>query len=432
MKKILDYMQRGLSPVAIAMSNNKYFIALRDGMAPALPIIVFGSFLMLIPNLPITESIIGADAVAGFKNFAGQSSDIAMNITAMICAFSVAYYFAKREKVDPLMAGWASLASFLMIIPLNILEDGSKAIALSNVGTTGLFLGMMIGLLVGKSYSVMMQKGWTIKLPDTVPEAVSKSLGALIAVIAMLCIATIIRIGFMLTSFGNAMDFIYKLMQMPMMDFGGTIASCVVVAGLNQFIWFFGLHPGAITNMYYPVLMALSQTNFDAIAAGGAATNVINYQFYVAFFEAAGVNSVCLAIVLTFVCKRKENREIGKLGFPAAIFNVIEPIVFGLPTVLNPYLMLPNILAPLATILLGYIATITHFVPIAVNHVHWTTPTILSGFLTTGSITGSIVQIVGIALGVLIYWPFVKVWEMNQAKLDEANAQAALEEASTN
>ena len=162
---------------------------------------------------------------------------------------------------------------------------------------------MMIGLLVGKSYSVMMQKGWTIKLPDTVPEAFSKSLGALIAVIAMLCIATIIRIGFMLTSFGNAMDFIYKLMQMPMMDFGGTIASCVVVAGLNQFIWFFGLHPGAITNMYYPVLMALSQTNFDAIAAGGAATNVINYQFYVAFFEAAGVNSVCLAIVLTFVCK---------------------------------------------------------------------------------------------------------------------------------
>ena len=115
MNKILDYMQRGLSPVAIAMSNNKYFIALRDGMAPALPIIVFGSFLMLIPNLPITESIIGADAVAGFKNFAGQSSDIAMNITAMICAFSVAYYFAKREKVDPLMAGWASLASFLMI-----------------------------------------------------------------------------------------------------------------------------------------------------------------------------------------------------------------------------------------------------------------------------------------------------------------------------
>ena len=423
MNKILDYLQKGIGPVAISMSRNKYFIALRDGMAPALPIIVFGSFIMLILNLPVTSMLIGEEALASLKEYLGQSSDIAMGITAMVSAFATAYYFAKREKVDPLMAGWAGLASFLMIIPLTVTEEGTKTISLSHLGTTGLFLGMVIGLLAGKFYSVVISRGWTIKLPDTVPEAVSKSIGSMFAVILILSGATVIHVAFMFTSYGNAMDFIYAVLQAPMMDFGGTLPSCLFVAGLNQFIWFFGIHPGSITNMYYPVLMALSQQNFDLIATGSAAVNVINYQFYVAFFEACGANSIVLALMLAFYCKRKENKEIGKIGMPAAAFNIIEPIVFGLPTVLNPYLMLPNILAPLAMIVIGYIATVIGFVPIAVNHVHWTTPTLLSGFLTTGSIAGTITQIIGMIVSAFIYMPFLKLMEMNQDKEDKQREQ---------
>lgn len=429
MEKFSDFMNRTIGPIANKLSVNKYFKALRDGMAPTIPIIVFGSIVMLIAWLPFLEDMIGVENSDIFRSFIGQSYSVTMNMTALIVAFTIAYYFSKREKIEPLSGGLTGLFSFFLVVPLSIDANGSKLLSLDVTGSTGLFLGMVCGLASGKLYSVFVHKGWTIKMPEAVPSAVSNSFASMIPMILTFVIFSCVRMGFMMTSYGDAMNFVFKILQAPMMHFGGTIYSCLLAAGLNQFIWFFGIHPGGIIgSVYSPVLMALSQENFAMIESGREAVNIINQQFYTVFFEGAAVGSGLIALLLILVCKRKENREIGKLGLPAGIFNIGEPIGFGLPIVLNPYMFIPSVFTPLIMLIIGYAATVMKIIPICVNNVPWTTPVILNGFLSTGSIMTSLVQIIGLLICAVAWIPFMKAMEKNQDKLEKQYEETLLQE----
>lgn len=420
MNKIMNILEEKMVPIASKMNRNKYLTSVRDGFIVTIPLTIFGSIFLLIPNFPFLDRVVGADTITMLNTYLGHASTITMNLTSLVIAFAIAYNLARKNKVDSIFGGFIGLFSFLMVIPFTTDANGASAIGLDTLGAQGMFLAIIAALVSGISYNFFVKKGWTIKMPEDVPENVANSFTSLVPLLMTLTLFLIIRIAFTFTPYGNALTFIYEILQIPLSNLGGTLGSLLVAAFCIQMLWMFGLHGALIVgSIYEPILMMLSQQNFDLIAAGSAPVNVINLQFYQLFFTSLGGSGsfLALALALIFVSKKKEHHELGKLGLPAAVFNIAEPLLFGLPTVLNPLCFIPLIVGPLVTIPIAYYAVSFGLVPIVRYVVPWTTPPILNGIISTGSISGGILQLIMITIMFFIWVPFVKM--MSKQKNEE-------------
>ena len=127
-----------------------------------------------------------------------------------------------------------------------------------------------------------------------------------------------------------------------------------------------------------------------------------------------------LLIVMFAVCRSKRIRELGKLAILPGVFGINEPIIFGLPVVLNPIIAIPFIIVPVLNTFISGVVFTLGWVP-RTNGVllPWTTPPIISGWLATGSWTGSLLQLVEIILGIIIYYPFVKMLDHQYLKEED-------------
>ena len=124
-----------------------------------------------------------------------------------------------------------------------------------------------------------------------------------------------------------------------------------------------------------------------------------------------GGSGSTLALILAILLRSKvrSNRRLALIAILPALFNVNEVILFGLPLVLNPIYAIPFLLAPAVQTAVTYWATLLHLVPMTVNDIHWTTPLGFGGYAATGAISGAVLQVICMAIGILIYLPFVEL-----------------------
>lgn len=263
-------------------------------------------------------------------------------------------------------------------------------------------------------------------MPDSVPPAVSRSFSALIPAFLTLTLFLVIRIIFSLTPFGNIHDFIFKTIQTPMMKLGGGLPATIFAIIMIQLLWFFGLHGQVIVNSVLdPVWNTLSLENFEAFQAGKELPNIITKQFMETYTVGLGGTGMTLAVAfaLLFVVKSRQLKELGKLAGPAAIFNVNEPIIFGLPIVMNPLIFIPWMLAPVVVVIFTYTMMAIGLAPIPTGvTVPWTVPIFFSGSLATNSIMGGVIQVINFFIVFIIWLPFLKVLD-RQAIQAEENSQ---------
>ncbi len=227
-----------------------------------------------------------------------------------------------------------------------------------------------------------------------------------------------------MTPWGNAFDFIYKVLQMPLQKVGDSLGAMLGVYFFAHVLWLFGIHGTNITgSVFNPILYALSAENLSALQAGLPLPHIINQQFQDLFATYGGAGSTLSLLIAMFAfCKSKRVKELGKLAILPGIFNINEPIIFGLPVVLNPIIAIPFIAVPMINIVICYVTMYFKLVPICNGVIMpWTTPPIISGFLSSGW-QGALLQIFLIALGVLIYYPFIKTMDKQYLK-DEAEAE---------
>ncbi len=169
-----------------------------------------------------------------------------------------------------------------------------------------------------------------------------------------------------------------------------------------------------------PIWRSLSAENAAALELGQAATNIVNYQFIANFVKIGGTAATLgLAIVILLTAKSSQYKALGKLSIVPALFNINEPIVFGLPIVLNPIMAIPFIVANIAVAIVTYAATFFGLVPVSIGvEVPWTTPPIISGFLLCGW-QGAVLQIVLILVSMAIYYPFFKMQDKQEYDNEE-------------
>ena len=274
-------------------------------------------------------------------------------------------------------------------------------------------------------YRFCVQKGITIKMPDSVPQNVSNAFAAVIPALLILLLFNVIRLAFSLTSFGNAQTFIFSILQQPLQSLGGSLPATILVLLIEAVIWCFGIHGSSIvSSVMNPIWYALSAENLAAFEAGTALPHIVNYQFISFFVKLGGVGAtLSLTILCLFKAKSNQYKALGKLGIWSSLFNINEPIIFGFPIVLNPMMMIPFVVSNVIVGILTYGAIALGLVPY-INGINlpYTIPAVISGFMICGW-RGAVLQIVLLIVTGLIYYPFFKAQD-KQACLEEEQRKA--------
>lgn len=432
MNKFMEFLEDILMPVADKLNNNRYLTALRNGFMIALPFIIFGSMFVVIANFPFLDHWISEEAYAAYQAALGPASAATLSIMGLFVIFGIGYKLTEHYGGESIYGGVLALASFLILTPQmvetmitsNLIEgldsevvhQVTGVIPTSSLGAEGMFLGIFTAFLSAELYRFFVQRDWTIKMPASVPEAVSKSFSALIPVALTLTIFLIIRIIFSYTPFETLQTLIYTLIQEPLIALGSGLPATIIAVLLIQVFWFFGLHGQILINSVLdPIWYALNDQNLAAFQAGEALPNIVTKQFIDTFIVGIGGSGMTLAVLLGIflIGRSRQLKELGKLGTPPGIFNVNEPIIFGLPIIMNPLVIIPWLLAPVVITLVTYYSMATGLVPRPAGIiVPWTTPALLSGFLATGNAwQGAALQAVNIFIVFIIWWPFLKIMD---------------------
>lgn len=259
-----------------------------------------------------------------------------------------------------------------------------------------------------------------IKMPESVPPAVSRSFEALIPGFVIILLWALVYAGLGLTPFGNIHQILQVLLGKPLSAFGGSLIGAIIIAILTSAFWFIGIHGGNLTGaIMSPIWLSLTAENTKVYAQNSHATmpHIITQPFMDLFvYMGGGGATIGLVIAFLLIAKSAQFKTLTKLIVAPGIFNINEPIMFGVPVVLNIKLIIPFILAPVANAVIAYTAMATGLVHATVGiALPWTMPPIISGFLATGShFSGAILQIVLLIIDTLIYLPFVKVTDHDE------------------
>ena len=426
--------------VAGKISNNRLMSCIRNAFTDLMPIIIAGSFCTLFSNVicNTTPNYVSLANVPGFswlgalKPLFDNANYGTMNFMAIgiviLLAGRVAESYGNSDKVVSIVA-LASYISLCATSASGTAAESGETVTISNVlprqytNAQGLFVGMLVAILATTLYIKLVQSGkLEIRMPDSVPPNVARSFAILFPAAVTILIVSGAGVLFQGLTGMTLFDAIIKFIQAPLKNVLTGLPGFMFLIGCTVILWWFGIHgTQTLKGIYEPILLQAFAENEAAYAAGETATNIICSPFLSAFatLTGAGVTGGLLIAIMLF-SKRDDYKSIAKLAIPCAVFNINEPVTFGLPIVMNPILGIPFILTPMCTIALGYFLTKIGFARVLVVNAPWTTPPGVLGFLASGGHLGTgIAQILCIALSAVIYTPFVLI----------ANKQATAPEA---
>lgn len=412
MDRFMDKIGDAIAPIAQKMTANRYLSAIKEGFFGATPILIAGSIFLLFTSLPFTgySDFMAGIFGEGWMDFFYLPYQVSFKLMAFFVVVGMARSLAKYYKVDSKLAIALSFVGIFLLTPVIVTADNVKGLPMDNFAAQGLFVCMISTVISVEIYRFCVQKGITIKMPDSVPQNVSSAFAAVIPAFAIILLFNFIRMGFSMTHFGNAQTFIFTILQQPLQSLGGTLPATIIVLLLEAVIWCFGLHGSSIvSSVMNPIWYSLSAENLAAFEAGIALPHIVNYQFISFFVKLGGVGAtLSLTLLCLFKSQSDQYKALGKLGIGASLFNINEPIIFGFPIVLNPMLMIPFILSNVTVGIVTYAAIYFQLVPY-INGVNlpYTIPAVISGFMICGW-RGALLQVVLLIITGLIYYPFFK------------------------
>lgn len=404
-------------------SEQKHIMAIRDGFITLMPATIIASFWVLINNL-----VLGANGLLGKFAWAakltligGQVYNATLGILAILIAYTIGERLTRAYKGDdPSFGGVFGVISFFVLLPasLAVTTATGKNVTVAAIfsqnetSATGMFLAI-ISSLIGVTLLCKFNKidKLRIKMPDSVPPALAKSFNVLIPAFLVSLIFGVVDFAVEVGLNTNWPDLIVKFFQAPLVGGFQSLAGILMYVFLSNFLWAFGLHGTFILgSIGEPVLLTSLQQNMDALKANAALPNIVTKPFLDAFAWCGGGGMIlCLILAVLLASKREDYLTIAKVGLVPSLFNVSEPIMFGMPVVFNPILGIPLVITPLVTTTIAYFATAAGLVARTSVMTPWTTPAVISGYLATnGDWRASILQIILIAIGTLIYFPFVR------------------------
>ena len=293
---------------------------------------------------------------------------------------------------------------------------------LSNyTAATGLFTGLIVAILGMELYNMFRKNdSLKIKMPEQVPPGVARAFEVLIPTCLTAIVVGAVGLVCQIATGAELNAFIFNVVQKPLQSLiGDNIFAVAIMYVIISLFWCVGIHGNnMLAAVKEPIFRPLLYANTAAYTAGNKVPYVMNLTMLQMFAEFGGSGvTIGLVIAIFIFSKREDNRTIAGISIVPGLFNINETMTFGIPLVLNPILDIPFILAPVATIVIGYILVSSGFCPKIVLEVPWTMPPVILGFLATGgSPMGAISQLIVLAASTLIYIPFLIAYEKFQEK----------------
>jgi cellobiose PTS system EIIC component len=410
--------------------RNIYLLSVRDGIVAVLPLVLIGSFFYLLVEPPLVRATWQHAYATAMADWIPRFIFVFKATTGMIslyAAFAIAAQLARRRDLDALAAGLIAVAADLAVVAptkATLASGGSPVwvLPLENVGPAGLFVAILVAIYVVEIQRLVVRRNWVLRLPDSVPEAVYRSFLSLVP--AFISIASL-----WMLMHGLGIDFFRWIgfLSRPLQAAGNSLPGILTVVLVDSVIWLFGIHAITLLAVMKPIWLAMLTQNMEAALAGQAIPNLAPREFYI-WFVWLGGSGTSLALAAHLLAARSAAlRGIAKVGILPALFNINDPIMFGVPVVMNPTLAVPFVVAPLVCALNAW--TAFHFGLVTRPHLDilWTLPAPIGAFGSTGDPRALLLLALNFGLAYLIYAPFVRTYDrrMLEAEARGATAQPA-------
>ena len=384
----MEKLEKILSPMANYLNNNKVIQAISKGIMSTMAALMVGAAGSILLNLPIDayQSFITS---CGLNNVFNTLVNVTTNMLALYTAFTIAYAYTAQTKHDPLVAGLLSLLGFFIVTPMVTTGEGYAAVTnlpLSWLGAKGIFVSMFVAIITSLIFIKLSDKGLIIKMPEGVPEFVSKSFTGIIPGLVVGAVFSTLSFLAAQTSYGDVHNVVYTLIGQPLNGIGNSVWTGCLIYTLSGLCWFLGIHGIAVVSAIMPIWMAADAANLAATSAGQVAPNIITYQWINAVSSPGGAGAtIGLVICILLFAKSKRYKTFGKVATIPSIVNINEPVVFGMPCMLNTLLFVPFVFLPVVFILIAYFLTTAGILPVVSGiGAPSGTPLILSGFICGG------------------------------------------------
>lgn len=420
------FMLNKVKPLALRFENQAHIVAIKQGFTVLLPFLIIGSFMMiiLIPPYPAdTTSSFGQGWIMLSEKLSvplWRVFQMTFNALSPLACVSISYFLAKEYKMIPLHTALLSLVTFLLLsMPYN-----QNTADISYFGGKGLFVSIFIAFYVTHLQYFIQKWNLNFKMPKEVPEAVSQSFNTLVPIIAVLLTLYPFAL-FIEYSLNSSVPALVEKLLSPVVEASDSLWTLLILTALIHILWFFGINGALIfIQLWTPFLLINLGKNLEAFQKGEELPFIITngfWDFYVTHGGSGGLISLCILLVL--FSKSKLCKNIGRVGIVPICFSIAEPIIYGLPILLNPLFFIPLLLAPLLNATLAYLAHIIDLVPAMVILVPWTTPAPIGAYIASGgSINAALLAIFLIILDCFIYYPFFKLYDSISLEKEKTNA----------
>lgn len=426
MEAIQSFMERYFVPLAAKINGQRHVAAVRDAFTLAFPLTMGGSMVILInyvlldPSGFIAKLLHLGDLIPNLAKYQAILSSVVNgtnNILSILIAFLVAYQLAQEVGGDKVLYGITSLSAFFILYPAAQKFAGKNAgtgLTTTYFGAQGLLVGLLTAELLtrfGKNEKLR------IKMPEMVPPAVAQSFNLLIPMMLVLAIMGVLNYLFSMITPEGIQVVIYNAIQAPLTSLGNSMGTIIVFVIVQQLLWIIGIHgPNTLNALRSVIFAEQGNANLAYVAVHGSTWGApfpVNWDSINDAFGNGGGSGATLGLIISmFIVGRKNKGEfsICKMSLAPGLFNINEPIMFGLPIVMNPMYVIPFILAPIVCNLIGYFCVcVIKIIPPVAYSVAWTTPGFLTPFLGSGAnnIMALVIGILCLVVSTIIYLPFV-------------------------
>ena len=418
--KFEAFMNKYLTPIANKMDKQRHLSAVKKAMVAMTPLLIIGSFCLIpeaIPNMigennPISQWILANLDIIYIPY------NVGMALMSLYVAAVISYHLAQSYKLD--VPGTLSMGviAFLMMA-VDYTEDGG--IMTTYLGPKGLFAAMFASIIAVELYRWCKKKNFTIKMPESVPDFVSRSFEMIPISVIVIGFFLIIRVV-CVNGLHTVPPMIFTNLFAPLVGSMDNPFAVTFLQILRCLLFFFGIHPSVLSPITSPISTQFLAENMEMVKAGGKAMHFFTPGVESAFGNFTGTGVTFGLVFWCLLSKSKAQKQVGRVALIPALFGINEPILFGAPIVLNPIFFIPYVICG------GIIGTIPHWM-MSLGWVSWSTFTppyvgvFLEGFLTNGDYMSIVANGIQLILSILIWYPFFKLFEKRELEKEAENAE---------
>jgi PTS system cellobiose-specific IIC component len=389
-----------------ALGDNTYLAAIRAGMVAVVPLTIIGGVFMIVAHPPVSS---WDSRVAPYRELLQIPVTATFGLLAIVACFSIAYDLGQRLKQDAMASASMATVTFLLIQ----LDGNGLTLVMGNLGSKGLFTAILAALVSVHAQKFFTDRELVIRLPASVPPIVSQSFVSLSPLFFLIVFFWSVR--FVL---GVYLNQTVQTAFTPLVFALNTLPGILVYASLVTVLWSVGINgDNAVDAVVAPIFLQYLSANVAAMTAGQPLPFVTAYGFFTTFVNVGGTGAT-IALALLFVNSREAGfRQISRMSLPTQVFQINEPIFFGLPIVLNPIFMIPYILNALILTTGSYLLMYWGVIHKPFVNVPWTTPPIIGHYLVSGGDWRAAVWgAASIVIAMLVYFPFARAAERTRLR----------------